>query len=133
LNELPAFVLAFRIAVGGVGAAPEVVPVIAAGDVVYDAAAAQPRADPPRDAWFAEDKLKHYFMSLAATNLAYGGARLVGLERRPALFAAAGAAGAAGLWKEWYDHHRGRPFSVRDLVWDAAGVATGVVAMRATR
>jgi uncharacterized protein YfiM (DUF2279 family) len=130
VNEVPAFILMFRLTLGSVAAPPAPLPAGPADAPVIHAVQA---ADPPHDPWFAEDKLKHYFMSLAATNLAYGGARLVGLERRPALFAAAGAAGAAGLWKEWYDHRRGGLFSVRDLVWDAAGVATGVVAMRATR
>lgn len=88
--------------------------------------------DPPRDDWFGEDKFQHFFMSLALTHLAYGSARLAGLDRRPALVAAGGVSGAAGLWKEWYDLRRGSIFSVKDLVWDAAGIAAGLVAMRAT-
>jgi uncharacterized protein YfiM (DUF2279 family) len=33
----------------------------------------------------------------------------------------------AGLWKEWHDRSIGRPFSYRDLVWDAVGVTVGAI------
>lgn len=86
------------------------------------------------DAWLAEDKARHLFASLALTAVAFGGARAVGIEWPDAGIAAAVVAGGAGLAKEFSDRARGRPFSVRDLVWDAAGVGVGVaLAERARR
>jgi uncharacterized protein YfiM (DUF2279 family) len=106
MNELAPIVLAFRIAVGSQAAAP------------------------PPDKWFAEDKLQHYFMSFATTQLAAGAARAAGFERSPSLAVGVAAGASAGLWKEWRDRRRGGPFSTRDLVWDAAGIASGVVVMK---
>lgn len=86
------------------------------------------------DAWFAEDKARHLFASLALTAVAFGGATTVGMEWPEAGIAAGAVAGAAGLAKELSDRARGRSFSVRDLVWDAAGVGAGLVlAERARR
>ncbi len=88
----------------------------------------------PPDAWFAEDKARHLFASLALTAVVFGGATAVGLEWPDAGIAAGAVAGAAGLAKELSDRARGRPFSVRDLVWDGAGVGAGLVlAERARR
>lgn len=103
MNELFPLVLAFRIAVGG------------------------PPTQMTPDRWFAEDKLKHFFMSFAATNLAFGAARTTGLEGGPALLVAGAASAAAGLGKELHDRRNGRPFSRKDLVWDALGIGTGLL------
>jgi hypothetical protein len=80
-----------------------------------------------RDRWFAEDKLKHAMMSMAAVNFTYAGARFVGLQDDSALITAALAGAAAGIWKEAHDQRIGRPFSARDLVWDALGIGIGLV------
>jgi uncharacterized protein YfiM (DUF2279 family) len=88
---------------------------------------------PPEDPWFAEDKLRHFFISLAATNMSYGGARLASLERRPALITAGAVAGAAGLLKELRDRRRGGSFSLKDLAWDAAGIALGMAVVAQVR
>jgi uncharacterized protein YfiM (DUF2279 family) len=89
------------------------------------------RPDPIRavqqDRWLAEDKLKHAFSSVAAVNFVYAGARTAGLHDESAIVAAAVSAAAAGIWKEVHDRRRGRPFSSRDLVWDAAGLTLGVI------
>lgn len=78
------------------------------------------------DRWLAEDKLRHFFLSFAATGIGYGAARTA-LERDTARPAAVGAALASGLWKEWRDRRAGGPFSAKDLVWDALGVALGAL------
>jgi len=86
------------------------------------------------DAWLAEDKARHLFASLALTAVTFGGARAVGVEWPDAGIAAGVVAGGAGFAKELSDRARGRPFSVRDLVWDAAGIGVGLVlAERARR
>lgn len=79
---------------------------------------------PPADRWLAEDKLQHFAMSFAATEMAYGGARLR-LEPGPARSAAVELALLLGLGKELADVRSGSPFSLKDLAWDAAGVALG--------
>jgi len=84
-----------------------------------------------RDAWLGEDKFRHFAMSYAITGFAFAGARVVfGDDTSLGLAIAAGS--TAGLLKEFYDRSRGRPFSKRDLVWDAAGVAVGAIMVRQT-
>ncbi len=78
------------------------------------------------DDWIAEDKLQHFTMSFAATAFAYAGARTA-LDSDAALISAGVVALAAGIGKEIHDARRGQHFCVRDLVWDAAGVALGIV------
>lgn len=78
------------------------------------------------DPWIAEDKVQHLAMSFAATGMAYGGGRLA-LDPTPARSMAAGVGLALGIGKELVDARRGGPFSLKDLAWDAAGVALGYV------
>jgi uncharacterized protein YfiM (DUF2279 family) len=80
---------------------------------------------PGEDAWIAEDKLQHFGMSFAATAFAYAGARSM-IEPDPALVVAGSAALLAGVAKEIHDVRAGRGFSLKDLAWDAAGVALGL-------
>jgi putative lipoprotein len=79
-----------------------------------------------RDAWFGEDKVMHFVASFFATSISASGARAMGLSPRASAVAGAGVGSAAGVWKEIRDHARpGHSASVRDLVWDAGGVAAG--------
>jgi uncharacterized protein YfiM (DUF2279 family) len=94
----------------------------------FETAAAPAR---PADAWFGADKFKHFAMSYAITAFAFAGARSV-LDGDTSLGLAVAAGSAAGLMKEFYDRARGRPFSARDLAWDAAGIALGFVMVRQT-
>lgn len=87
-------------------------------------------AAPPDDHWFAEDKARHATLSFAATPFAYGTARLAGVGHDESVLAAAGFAVAAGIWKEIRDERIGRGWSAKDLVWDAIGVAAGVLWVR---
>jgi uncharacterized protein YfiM (DUF2279 family) len=91
----------------------------------------QPPAN--RDAWVAEDKLRHFFASFAATGVSYGAVRAAGLDRDSALPVAAVAAAALGVWKELRDRKLGKGFSARDLVWDTAGIVLGIVILQQTR
>lgn len=84
------------------------------------------------DRWIAEDKLRHFTLSFAATQMTYGGARAV-MEPANAVPTAAGVALALGLAKEVADIRAGRPFSLKDLAWDAAGVALGTLLIRTIR
>ncbi|HEX6926194.1 MAG TPA: hypothetical protein VF167_12305 [Longimicrobiaceae bacterium] len=88
----------------------------------------------PPDHWFAEDKVKHFFTSFAATTISASGARMLGLDARAAAYAGAGAAGALGLWKEVRDSRvPGATASIKDLVWDGAGIAAGTAVMLQVR
>lgn len=84
------------------------------------------RRAPAPDAWFGEDKFKHGILSFLATSLAASGARAAGLHQRASLWTGAAAGVGAGVWKELRDRNTpGATPSLRDLVWDAAGVGAG--------
>jgi uncharacterized protein YfiM (DUF2279 family) len=88
----------------------------------------------PADRWFAEDKVKHFLTSFAATTITAGGARMVGLDVRPAAYAGAGVAAGLGVWKEVRDARiPAASASFRDLVWDGAGIAAGTAVMLQVR
>lgn len=112
-----------------------VVPVITAAAAVTATplAGQDARADTvrpaPAEAWLGEDKVRHFGASLGMTLIGYGGARTV-LAHDPAIGVALGAAAVAGLLREVHDDRRGRWFSVRDLVWDALGIAAGYLWIR---
>lgn len=91
-------------------------------------------AQEPRDRWIAEDKLKHFLSSFAATTLSASAARLIGADVRTAAWVGAGAGAGLGVWKEARDFRSpaGTP-SFRDLVWDGAGVAAGTAVMLQVR
>ncbi len=96
---------------------------------------ALPRAQPrplPND-WFSHDKYRHFAMAFATTGFAYGGARLVGLDRDASLPAAIAAGSVASIGKELHDRRKGGPVSIRDLVWDAAGIAASALLLRSVR
>lgn len=84
---------------------------------------------PAADRWLAEDKLRHFSLSFAATQMTYGGARML-TDRDPAVPLAAGTALLLGVAKEVRDARAGGAFSLKDLVWDAAGVALSVAFIR---
>jgi len=77
--------------------------------------------------WFGPDKLQHFFTSAFVQSAAYGALRSAGLEQGPALAGASLATAAVGVGKELHDRRLGRPFSVPDLVWDAAGAGSASV------
>ncbi|HUG42142.1 MAG TPA: hypothetical protein VMM12_16860 [Longimicrobiales bacterium] len=84
-----------------------------------------PPSSGARDPWLAEDKLQHFSLSFGATAMGYGGARFL-LEPDAALVTAGATALGLGIAKELMDVRSGAWFSVKDLVWDAAGVALGL-------
>lgn len=96
------------------------------------APASQEPVTAPADPWVAEDKLRHFALSFAATKLAYGGARFA-LDPSTAVPVAAGTAASLGLAKELHDRRTGGAFSTRDLAWNAAGVGLGIAFVRAMR
>ncbi|WP_375757514.1 hypothetical protein [Corallococcus exercitus] len=80
------------------------------------------------DDWFGGDKPRHFAACAAATGVGYGaGAALFDSTGARAL-TGVGLGLGVGLGKEVYDRARGSVFSVKDLAWDAAGTATGLLA-----
>lgn len=79
---------------------------------------------PARDPWLGEDKVRHFAASAAISALGYGAARIA-LDHDGAIGVAIGTAAVAGLLREVHDHRLGKPFSFRDLAWDALGIAAG--------
>src|SRR5688500_10670952 len=86
----------------------------------------QPVIQARPDRWLAEDKMKHMVMSAAVVGFAQAGARTI-TDARSAVVIGAVAGVAAGIWKELRDQRIGRPFSERDLIWDAVGIGLGVL------
>jgi len=85
-----------------------------------------------RDRWLAEDKLKHFTMSYGITMFAYAGGRMLA-DHNTSTALAIGAGVTAGILKEFYDRSRDKPFSLRDLTWDVAGIAAGYALIKNAR
>lgn len=80
------------------------------------------------DDWFGSDKPRHFAACAGATGVGYGvGAALFDSPGARAL-TGVGVGLGVGLGKEVYDRARGSVFSVKDLAWDTAGTATGLLA-----
>lgn len=80
---------------------------------------------PPRDPWFGPDKVKHGVIAVALEGGTYATLRL-GADHREALAGAIVVTASLSLLKELRD--RGRTgFSLRDLAWDAAGIAVATL------
>jgi putative lipoprotein len=87
----------------------------------------------PRDAWFGRDKLKHFVVAAAIETGGYGALRASGWRPRSALTGATALTAAASVAKELLDRRSHGHFSVRDLVWDAAGGGTAFVILERER
>lgn len=84
----------------------------------------------PVDRWFAEDKALHFASSFAATTLSASLGRMAGLEPREAALTGAAAAGLIGIAKEVHDARSPAGHaSLRDLLWNSAGIAAGTAVM----
>ena len=79
------------------------------------------------DKWFGADKMKHFFMSAFIQSIAYSSARAAGASHDGAFVSATAATVGFGVGREIYDGRVKRAFSYKDLVWDGAGLAAGVV------
>jgi uncharacterized protein YfiM (DUF2279 family) len=78
------------------------------------------------DPWFGQDKFMHFYASAGIC-----GSSFYLLKYRFGSDAGEGALYSVsvtvliGLGKETFDRIKRRPFSLKDLVWDAAGIAAG--------
>ena len=85
------------------------------------------------DRWFAADKVKHFFMAGFVESASFSALRLTGMHRTPALNTAIGVAAGISVGKEVYDRFGGGDASLKDLTWDAAGIAAAGVALHQTK
>ena len=90
-------------------------------------------AAPPKDRWFGADKVKHLFMSAFVQSAAFSAARAAKLSVSSAQVAAGVTTSVVGIGREIHDKRRGRPFSLKDLTWDAAGGVGAAVVLNKTR
>ncbi len=84
----------------------------------------------PPDRWFGADKLKHFVVSALAQSVAFGALQYAGASHRVAVGGSLAAGATLGLGRELHDRRVGGPFSVRDLTWDAAGLAAATLVVR---
>lgn len=78
------------------------------------------------DAWFAKDKYTHFLLSTAISAAVANAARNNGQENCDAALIGFSVTLTLGAAKESYDKRKKETFySYRDMVWDAAGSATG--------
>ncbi len=91
----------------------------------------QPKGNRPPDPeiagdhWFGRDKAYHFTVSAALQFVGYRVLRSTGVSRSRALFDASVITAVAGIGKEGWDRMGHGDASVRDLVWDGAGLVTG--------
>ncbi|NOK22799.1 hypothetical protein [Corallococcus carmarthensis] len=80
------------------------------------------------DDWFGSDKPRHFAACVAATGVGYGAGAVLFDSTGARALTGVGLGLGVGLGKELYDRARGSVFSVKDLAWDTAGTATGLLA-----
>lgn len=87
-----------------------------------------------RDRWVGEDKAKHFFASFVVTSLSASAVRAAGAEPGTSAWIGAGVGVGAGAWKELRDRRSAEGMvSVKDAVWDLAGVGAAAALLRQVR
>ena len=81
----------------------------------------------PPDHWFGSDKLKHFFMAAFTQSITYSALQTARVRHDHALASAWAVTAAVSVAKEVHDRRSYGLFSVRDLVWDAAGAGAATV------
>jgi putative lipoprotein len=94
--------------------------------VIAHLAVAMSIAAPP-DHWFGSDKIKHFFIAAFTQSVTYSALQAARVRHGPALASAAAVTAAVSVAKELHDRRTTGLFSVRDLVWDAAGAGVASV------
>jgi uncharacterized protein YfiM (DUF2279 family) len=83
------------------------------------------------DAWIGEDKFRHLALSYMVTATVAAGARTF-TDRDDSIIAGAALGLLASVGKEIVDRKKGS-WSVRDLLWDMAGITLAVLVEQQTR
>ena len=82
---------------------------------------------PPKDRWFGADKLKHFFVAAFTQTVTYSALQAAKVRHQPALVGASAVTAVISVAKEVHDRRTTGLFSVRDLVWDAAGAGAATL------
>jgi uncharacterized protein YfiM (DUF2279 family) len=77
-----------------------------------------------RDGWFSADKTKHFLASAFVQSVSFSALRSTSMSRSASLEGATAVSGTVGVGKELYDKWFGGDPSLKDLAWDAGGIAT---------
>jgi len=84
------------------------------------------------DPWFSPDKAKHVFVSMFVESISFSGFRAANASRSGALAGATVVSAGFSVGREVYDYyHPGTP-SLKDLTWDAVGIAVAATALHQT-
>ena len=84
------------------------------------------------DPWLSPDKAKHFFASVFVESVSFSVLRASHASRSTALAGATIFSLGVGAGREIYDYyHPGTP-SLKDLAWDAAGIAAAAIALHQT-
>lgn len=75
------------------------------------------------DRWFAADKVKHFLLAAFLQGVGHSALRLAGVRHGHAQAGSVAVAISLSALKERADRRAYGHFSVRDLVWSAAGTA----------
>jgi putative lipoprotein len=81
----------------------------------------------PPDHWFGSDKVKHFFIAAFTQSVTYSALQVARVRHGPALASASAVTAAVSVAKELHDRRTTGLFSVRDLVWDAAGAGAATI------
>lgn len=81
----------------------------------------------PPDRWFGSDKVKHFFIAAFTQTVTYSALQAARVRHGPALASASAVTAVVSVAKEFHDRRTTGLFSVRDLVWDAAGAGAATV------
>ncbi|HTE48194.1 MAG TPA: hypothetical protein VK636_23315 [Gemmatimonadaceae bacterium] len=84
------------------------------------------------DRWFSSDKTKHFFMAAFVQSVSFSGLRTTGIGRTGSLIGASAVTSVVSVGKELHDRASGSVISVKDLAWDAAGLAASTALLRRT-
>jgi len=84
----------------------------------------------PRDSWFGADKLKHFFVAAFTQSVTYSVLQLTKVEHGQAMVGAWAVTATVSVAKEFHDRRTTGLFSVRDLVWDAAGAGVATLMLQ---
>jgi uncharacterized protein YfiM (DUF2279 family) len=82
---------------------------------------------PPKDRWWGADKLKHFFVAAFTQTVSYSALQAAKVRHGPALAGASAITAVVSVAKEVHDRRTTGLFSVRDLVWDAAGAGAATI------
>ena len=87
----------------------------------------QAASPPPKDHWFGADKLKHFFVAAFTQTVTYSVLQAAKVKHEPALASATAVTAVVSVAKEIHDRRTTGLFSLRDLVWDAAGAGAATL------